>query len=434
MSSLMNLSEAAVVVIYSIGTFIGMVFRDYYCKGLSFKRTANKKLSFIVILIAYTVVVSINSYFSTSDTSQALHYLYELFAFFVTTFILLRIYKTSFLEICAHMICTQLCCNIFTYIYYFFLAKINGITFGKTYMVIPHNLIALLILIAISIISFLPGTFIYNSRAFQKVKKIIGSLYILGFAANGILVTISNTDEAETSSVLFVWILVLSFTAIVAILKTGYDNKRLNADIEMQSAYYEKYASNQEIIRRMNHDIKNHMHTISYMLKDSDNLQAINYANELEKEYSAVRTSFSENKILDAVFTLKYNEAVENGIEAEFVSHVDNNLKISNKDMSALLSNLLDNAIEACKRNENAQNIITASVSKQKDNLFIKVSNTFNEEEKSKKSKFFSTFKDDKFSHGLGMKIVKSIVAKYKGSVKTSNDNGLFSVVVVIAD
>lgn len=202
----------------------------------------------------------------------------------------------------------------------------------------------------------------------------------------------------------------------------------------MQSAYYEKYAANQEIIRRMNHDIKNHMHTISYMLKDSDNVQAINYANELEKEYSAVRTSFSENKILDAVFTLKYNEALENGIETEFVSHVGNNLKISNKDMSAIMSNLLDNAIEACKRNENAQNTITASVTKQKGNLFIKVSNTFDEEEKSKKSKFFSTFKDDKFSHGLGMKIVKSIVAKYKGSVKTSNDNGLFSVVVVIAD
>lgn len=187
MSSLMNLSETAVVVIYTIGAIIGVVFRDYYCKGLSFKRTANKKLSFIIILISYTVSVSIDNYLLSININDALTFIFELFIFFITTFLLLKIYEASFLEICAHLICTQLSCNIFTFIYCFFQAKITGINFGDTYMILPNNLIALLILIAISIISFLPGAFIYNSRAFQKVKKIIGSLYILGFAANGIL-------------------------------------------------------------------------------------------------------------------------------------------------------------------------------------------------------------------------------------------------------
>lgn len=431
-SSIINLSETAVLIIYTIGIIIGMVFRDYYCKGISFERTKSKRFSFISLLIFYTVVIPLDNLLLYFDNSNVSSFIYELIVFLVAVIILLKIYRTSFLEICAHMVCTQLFCNIFTFIFAFFQAKITNTTLGEAYMYIPNNLIALIILLIGSILSFLPGALIYNTKAFQKVKKVVGILYIVGFTANAVLVSISNTNETKSSSVLFVWMLILAAAAAAAILKTSFDNKSLNSQMEMQSSYYEKYASNQEIIRRMNHDIKNHMHTIAYMLKDSDNEEAVNYAKELEKEYSMIRTSFSENKILDAVFTLKYSEALKNGIDSEFVSNINGELKISNKDISAILSNLLDNAIEACKRNKTAENRITASVSNKKDNLIIKVTNTFDPAEENKKSKFFFTSKDDKFSHGLGIRIIKAVVSKYKGSMKTTADNGLYTVIVIV--
>lgn len=438
-SSIINSSDFT-TFLGAIITSIGLIVREYFARSISFNKRFSKRVTFLIIGISCSIITFAEHFILPKISFLSLYqgeFLIILLVFAVSSYV----FEASILEISAQLMLMQLCSSVITALASIaYSAATNQSTLlllgeisTKTYnsdQIILFTFLGTSVGVASSFI----GAYIYNLKLLRKIAKPLGIIYILASGGNAIIYSLLDEDPSNTDLRLAVWFVIMSLSAVIIISVTAYNNKQLNAQMEMQSAYYEKYASNQEVIRRMNHDIKNHMHTISYMLKDSDNMQAINYANELEKEYSAVRISFSENKILDAVFTLKYNEAIESGIEAEFVSHISGELKISNKDLSALLSNLLDNAIEACKRNKNAQNKITASVSKQNENLFIKVSNTFNEEENSKKSKFFSTLKDDKFSHGLGTKIIKSVVSKYKGSMKTTNDNGLFTVIVIIAD
>ena len=57
----------------------------------------------------------------------------------------------------------------------------------------------------------------------------------------------------------------------------------------------------------------------------------------------------SNNPVVDAILNQKYAQACELGIQVDFAINDLAEFPLSNKETVVVLSNLLDNAIEACK-------------------------------------------------------------------------------------
>ena len=108
----------------------------------------------------------------------------------------------------------------------------------------------------------------------------------------------------------------------------------------------------------------------------------------------------------------------------------DTNIGIlSDYDLVTILSNLIDNSIDAVNTNISEERQIILRIKEVKNNLVIKIKNAFNNEIRYNKEEMMST----KEGHsGLGIKSVKSVVSKYQGEIRMDITDNMFSVLIII--
>ena len=98
--------------------------------------------------------------------------------------------------------------------------------------------------------------------------------------------------------------------------------------------------------------------------------------------------------------------------------------------MCTIVSNLLENAIEACSQ-VNGERWLRCSFYEIQNNLCIKVENsTCNDVEMS--GGIPVSTKPDRTRHGFGSLNVKRAVEKYKGQLRYKCENGIFEAVAII--
>lgn len=126
--------------------------------------------------------------------------------------------------------------------------------------------------------------------------------------------------------------------------------------------------------------------------------------------------------VVDAVINRRLEVCAEKSIEmkclidTQFVSEND-------VDVSILLSNLLDNAIEGCSNTDYPQ--IELIVKKKKSLTYITVKNSIACSVLDENPKL-KTSKKDKSAHGYGIRSIKNIVNKYNGSVDFWEEDSCF--------
>ena len=97
---------------------------------------------------------------------------------------------------------------------------------------------------------------------------------------------------------------------------------------------------------------------------------------------------------------------------------------IKDVDMVILLSNLLDNAIEACAKIEGEKEIILESYIK-KGKWMLKISNPVAQKPLIVNNRILTT-KDNKRIHGIGILNIQRVVEKYSGNVLFLSDEKQF--------
>ena len=76
--------------------------------------------------------------------------------------------------------------------------------------------------------------------------------------------------------------------------------------LKYQQVYYEELENNQEQIRKLRHDMKNHLNVLSLLLKEQKDEDAREYLKSLSGEFSANLRLFCKNPTLNAVLNAKY--------------------------------------------------------------------------------------------------------------------------------
>ena len=100
--------------------------------------------------------------------------------------------------------------------------------------------------------------------------------------------------------------------------------------------------------------------------------------------------------------------------------------RIDDIDLSVILGNLIDNAIEAATK-ENEEKYVHIQISQIKEMLVIKILNSFSKDEIS-----YESTKNNSELHGIGLKSVKHIVDSYNGNFTIELKDGCVIPLVTV--
>ena len=103
---------------------------------------------------------------------------------------------------------------------------------------------------------------------------------------------------------------------------------------------------------------------------------------------------------------------------------------LSEIDIYSLFGNILDNAIEACEKLDESERYIGLKVYKQNSFVIINVINPFSGKIKKENGNIITT-KNDKISHGYGLKSIKYVVDKYDGKIDINDRKNIFYLTIL---
>lgn len=186
---------------------------------------------------------------------------------------------------------------------------------------------------------------------------------------------------------------------------------------EIDESYYKVLDYQNEKLRTMVHDEKNHLSIIkSLSSTDEIGKYVDKIYDDLDKYSSSGKT---KNKMLDLILN-KYKVLCEKEDIDFYINIRTANLSyIENTDLTSLLSNILDNAIEASK--STSEKMIDLSINRVNGSDMLTCVNSSDMKPVSV-SGILKTTKSDKVFHGMGTKSIKRIVNKYKGEYEWDYD------------
>lgn len=235
--------------------------------------------------------------------------------------------------------------------------------------------------------------------------------------------TYLDTNTAITLS--FNVIFLITFLVIYVFDKVSKKSKEIMAtnlklqQIEMENKLNKDMTLVVENLRSLRHDMNNHMSVLNGLLSMSAYNDAIDYLASVTEELKIANNFlFIDNKVLSVLLNSKITKATELGITFDTEIHTGNT-PLSEKDLCALIGNLIENAIEATINHENPY--IFLSIQKTKNELHILCENTFTVQPIFKDGMLVTT-KENKNYHGIGTKNICSIVENYHGTTTFTVD------------
>ncbi len=185
-----------------------------------------------------------------------------------------------------------------------------------------------------------------------------------------------------------------------------------------------------DLVGKQKHELKNNYFYIHTLLNQKKYDELDDYlTHSIGDVFESIEDYHTGNQLVDFVINQKFKEAQKQQIKVSLNARLPQELPIQSEDLSALLLNLLNNAIEASEKEVYKQLVLNLKI--YKNYLHIQIKNYCSEDilqinPQLKTSKPYSS------KHGYGLKIVKSIVKKYHGFFKIDMVNHYFTVSILL--
>ncbi|MCM1091692.1 MAG: GHKL domain-containing protein [Muribaculum sp.] len=188
-------------------------------------------------------------------------------------------------------------------------------------------------------------------------------------------------------------------------------------------------------IQSLKHDMNNHLHTISGYIQIGEYGKAQEYVERIAGEISRVESFHSGNPTVDVLIGSKTALARMSGIVVEAECQVPPELKIADRDLTVLIGNLYDNAIDAnLKIADTDSRFIHIKILFDTGNLLLLFENATPEDSRTWGSDTWTTTKEDNFAHGFGIKNIDRILQAYGGYCEREIKDHVFRCRIRIPD
>lgn len=213
--------------------------------------------------------------------------------------------------------------------------------------------------------------------------------------------------------------------------KMIHEDRIFRLQMKNQTEMYYSISENLERQRKKTHEYQNQLVCIESLLR-RNKLQEVNtYLSQLGNVLGAESESIGTNHVIvDAILNTKYNEMMEKDIVFVFRINDLSKLTVSDEDIVVILSNLLNNAIEACEKCAEKR-VIKLKFVIEKNSAILSVRNTY-ENTLVKQDGMFLTTKNEEEDHGIGISNIAGVIEKYGGSyvIKTYDGEFYFSIII----
>lgn len=241
-------------------------------------------------------------------------------------------------------------------------------------------------------------------------------------------------EEIEFGEIRLIYALVaFEFSAVILIvlfeLFLKYDEERqIRNSFDMQLFLIKEQQNSWNTFR---HDINNMLTTLQGLAEQGETAGILSAVATIKGELHPMANKvYTRVPAIDAIINAKQQMTGEKGIVMQTQNNVMNEILINPMYVSIVLSNVLDNAIEACEQTE-GESRITLIIEIAGQYLHIYVENTSPKRTPQKNGKFTST-KADQNLHGYGMVSIQKIVEKYDGEMICKYKEGVFSTAVML--
>ena len=193
--------------------------------------------------------------------------------------------------------------------------------------------------------------------------------------------------------------------------------------VEMQRGYYPVIMESVDKALRASHDLRHHVNVIRGLVSSGKQKELMEYTEKYAVESSGMSPfTFCENDVVDVILRHFAILAEREGIRFTVDAAIPETLPIDNADLCTVISNLLENALEACAyisvSGDKSINIIIKQIKK---NLTILVDNSFDGTVKMRRDAIMSRKRNNRV--GIGLASVRAVAEKYGGGAEFKPDH-----------
>lgn len=291
---------------------------------------------------------------------------------------------------------------------------------------------------AITVVILLYTKKIHRKQLTNIPLKYLIPIMLIPVASLAIILIVDKIialSDGEGEKLILPLVLMLLYVSFITFdFIENYSNKiQLEAAqeiIEKDRENYKILEDNERELRDLRHDIRKYMGVIKNLKVENKNSSDIEgFIDDLENTVNNITSvSYTGNETLDSILNIKGRRAKALDIRYFVKSNVCSDINITEMDLSTILCNTLDNAIEGSVNTEEASIVVYIEA----NNEFVKflIENTANEV--SFVNGKIETTKRDKKNHGIGIRNIQTTVSKYNGTARFDYDEGVFIVEIKI--
>lgn len=193
--------------------------------------------------------------------------------------------------------------------------------------------------------------------------------------------------------------------------------------MEMQTESINALEQNYRQQRKITHEFEHHIQVLDDLLDAGAVTEAREYIRRLRgsRSYRVISVN-SRHTVIDVILNQKYQTAQENGIKMQIKVNNLSAVALPTDSLVVILSNLLDNAIEACRRLDGYKEIDCSVLCD--DGLYIAIQNTSPPVQIVDGR--IDTSKPDKLGHGYGLNNVGFLLEKLGAEYTFHYSDGWF--------
>lgn len=281
----------------------------------------------------------------------------------------------------------------------------------------------------------------FNFNEFEKMPHSGMVLILTGDISLSVLAITESAWRSSDSKILlrFLIVYICMFGMILASIYGVYSICREHENtlllreetqqLEKEKERFHMAEGQMEEIRSIRHDLKNQRSYMRILLKEKRYEELERYFSQSEDEISVPKSYVKcGNKSVNVILNMEYAK-IDSGIAIDSLLVVPPVLPFQDDEICSVLTNLLDNAIEECRRMRaegTADTQIRLEIYPEANYLYIMCANTTDRSELSYWKDGIRSTKSDVGQHGYGTQIVARIAEKYDGCAEYTIKDGYF--------
>lgn len=294
------------------------------------------------------------------------------------------------------------------------------------------------------IIFYIWGRVLAKRRIIKKEEWLMLAVYFIADSVAAVALIlwtyVRHFDGRDYIYVLAIEISIIVMTVVPLAIansisyKNDYEKRNELANLKLQAQRADIIRMDKEYqdIRKIRHDMVKHLNIYMHLLNDGDYeglRQAIGEHIEDcgQNKYVYVAGNNLVNSVLNEKKVLCEHENIK--MQVEVTASVDGEREL---DIAVMLSNLLDNAVEAQKKiTQDKPRSIFLKIFSYENKYSILIKNTVAKSVLQNNPRFI-TDKANRYLHGIGMKSIEHTVDKNGGYIQRYEEDGMFCVHILL--